>query len=963
MALSDTVLQRAEAEAVSASEVEANSTFPNSQANIERKPFSSDLNYFDWAANLIAEVAEGVHFAHLNQVLHRDIKPSNLLLSRSGTARVSDFGLARDLSEPGITQTGEIIGTPYYMAPEQISAGEVVDRPVDIYAMGATLYELLTLQPPFPGDSRDQVLARIANEEVIAPRKFNSRTPVDLETICLKALAKRPEDRYASAQELAADLRRFVRREPIAAKRSGLVDRGMKWIDRHRALAASIAALPMCVAIVATVFAVRNHRLANALKEETLRANSSVFDAKVDQARAILATSRPRRRSESLRSIASALAVLPQLKLAAEEDEKKKRQLRQQVVSALGVPELRESSTWKVERPWTSEVEFAPDFEIYAQPSRDGEVRILRAKDDGLVASLNPTDWPARQMRFSPDGRYLATKHYVRGPVDNAKVYVWDISRASAATTKLKPLLELSGRYIFLYDFDFARIRTEFASVNPNGKVEIYSLEDGRLLREIDRSFKGSAVLAYSKQDWLALAPYRGNLLEVWQASDNPKLVSSKETESKLSAIAWKPSRNELASGTVNGEVQVWDAGLEQDPRVLQPHKSEIITIHFQPKGTLLATRTLNEQVSISDTANLQSQPLSQNSDRLHVMGCGFSEDGRRLGFCKPREFGFYDVSDSVLTVLSSDKNSKQVHEIRFHPKYSALLVRTVRDGIEFWDTKNRRLIKKLEVERHLRFRFSSDGKELVASSSRHGISKWPITVDSHEELLTVQMGERQKIYDKPVQNAVLNSSGEYVACWAAEADNQTWLVSVLDSETGAVICSHQVSEKPRFFKFVTNSRLWVASEGGTQAQVLDVTVGEFVEKLPLSIPQRAWDYSAAKRLFIHSSENVIEIRDAESGNARTTISLADRRWHGVRFSPDGQFAITGNGRSSSLLLEVESGEVLTALESPTQEGAAFYTFSPDNSQVAVAGHRDIHIWDLTKLKKQLGEMDLCWDE
>src|SRR5215472_13781150 len=152
---------------------------------------SSGGHYFDTVARMVAEVADALEHAHQHGVIHRDIKPSNLLLSPDGRLAVNDFGLARVLEQPGVTITGEFVGTPAYMSPEQITAGRTpLDHRTDIYSLGATLYELLALRPPFAGERRDQVLAQIMHKEPAPPRKLNPKVPVDLETICLKCLEK-----------------------------------------------------------------------------------------------------------------------------------------------------------------------------------------------------------------------------------------------------------------------------------------------------------------------------------------------------------------------------------------------------------------------------------------------------------------------------------------------------------------------------------------------------------------------------------------------------------------------------------------------------------------------------------------------------------------------------------------------------------------------------------------------------
>jgi tetratricopeptide (TPR) repeat protein len=221
----------------------------------------SGSHYFDAVARMVAAVADALEYAHKQGVIHRDIKPSNLLLSPDGRLSVNDFGLARMLEQPGMTVTGEFVGTPVYMSPEQIAAGRVpLDHRTDVYSLGATLYELLTLQPPFAGASRDQVLAQILHKEPLPPRRLNGKVSRDLETICLKCLEKDPNRRYPTAGALAEDLRRYVNRFAIAARRAGPIARTVKWVRRRPALAAALACAG-ALALVAAFFACRSHVL------------------------------------------------------------------------------------------------------------------------------------------------------------------------------------------------------------------------------------------------------------------------------------------------------------------------------------------------------------------------------------------------------------------------------------------------------------------------------------------------------------------------------------------------------------------------------------------------------------------------------------------------------------------------------------------------------------------------------
>ena len=231
--------------------------------------------YFDTIVTMLADVADALAYAHRNQVVHRDIKPSNLLLSKDGRLHISDFGLARILEEPGVTQTGEFVGTPFYMAPEQISANTTeVDGRADIYSLGATLYELLTLRPPFPGKSRDQVIAQISHVEATSPRRLNRRIPRDLDTICLKALEKDPNRRYQAADQMASDLRNYVNRFAISARRSGPIAKAVKWSRRHRAQSAMLVGACF-LALTALFFA---HRLQVSQSRWTQAQQQEVFE-------------------------------------------------------------------------------------------------------------------------------------------------------------------------------------------------------------------------------------------------------------------------------------------------------------------------------------------------------------------------------------------------------------------------------------------------------------------------------------------------------------------------------------------------------------------------------------------------------------------------------------------------------------------------------------------------------------
>jgi tetratricopeptide (TPR) repeat protein len=207
-----------------------------------RSPISShgshrERGYIRMAAALGVQAAEALDHAHELGIVHRDVKPGNLLVDLAGTLWITDFGLSHSRKDVSLTVTGELLGTIRYMSPEQALAKRVpVDHRTDLYSLGATLYELFTLEPAFPGDDPHLVIQDIARKEPVLPRRLNPALPRDLETVILKAMAKDPAARYATAQEMADDLERFLEDRPIEAKRPGPLRRASQWGRRHRAL-------------------------------------------------------------------------------------------------------------------------------------------------------------------------------------------------------------------------------------------------------------------------------------------------------------------------------------------------------------------------------------------------------------------------------------------------------------------------------------------------------------------------------------------------------------------------------------------------------------------------------------------------------------------------------------------------------------------------------------------------------
>jgi tRNA A-37 threonylcarbamoyl transferase component Bud32 len=371
---------------------------------------------FREAAELVASVADALQYAHAQGVVHRDVKPSNIMIGEDGTPHLMDFGLAkREAGEITMTIEGQVLGTPAYMSPEQ-ARGEAhaVDKRGDVYSLGVVLYQLLTGELPFRGTQR-MLLHQVLHDEPRAPRSLNDHIPRDLETICLKAMAKEPGRRYATARELANDLRHWLIGESIRARPVGRVERALRWAKRRPAaagmLAASGTAMLACVGLI--VGLIYNSQLSSAYDSEAA-ARAEAENARSAEAMQRSRADAARHKAEQALALADRTAYVHSLFLTDQALKENNHVLARQRLAECK-PELRGWEWHYLNAQFHAELfsfpgkyaVFSPDGLRIAASDLNGKVTIYDALSGNEQLTLKVRSKMALPV-LSPDGKAIA---------------------------------------------------------------------------------------------------------------------------------------------------------------------------------------------------------------------------------------------------------------------------------------------------------------------------------------------------------------------------------------------------------------------------------------------------------------------------------------------------------------------------------------------------------------------------
>jgi WD40 repeat protein len=924
------------------------------------------------AAGLAATVARAVHHAHQRGILHRDLKPGNILLDAQGQPHVTDFGLARRVEGDSHTRTGSIVGTPSYMPPEQARAEKVLTTGVDIYSLGAVLYELLTGRPPFqartPWDTIQQVLER----DPQPPRQINPGTPLDLETICQKCLEKDPQRRYHSAAALADDLERYLQSEPILARPCGRWEQIRKYARRKPAATGLIA-----VSIVATLTLLGVLSAAFALLYRKQWQTDQAFQAE--------------RRTASIQRIGRA-----QGEWQAGNLDRADRLL-------AACPAGLRSWEW---------------FYLY---------RLCHAEQrsyPGHAEAKRPiTNWPITTIAFSADGGRVAS--FDRGGL----VKIWGPDTGQESASWLLDTERTIDAVAFSPDLRSLACVSLFHKDSGPKTIKIWDLASRKELF----AFRGPptesiTVVAYSP-DGLRLASAwaadkNGNMLEqvhLWDLTNGKEVatIGSGAGSRALHCLAFSPDGKRLATGghCVQGPaVHVWDIDSGKELDVL-PVDRDVLAVAYSPDGKRLAA-SCGATLRVWDTASGKELYTHPGAGSRIV----FSPDGRCLASNGP---GASIVVRDAVSGTEMVRLPSSSHSLAFSPSSERLAADYSRpgpvpgQGIKIWDARVNPEVRGLcqcplgQLPAPT-VAFSSDSRR-VAVADLHRLlpgAKGPIT-PGHWSAAVFDPRSGQELFHvlgAPVPpqpdadpyrliDAALSPDGDRLAVLGRGLVD--YRVQVIDCQTRQALVTFR-REKPEWW---TDSSIAFCADGSrlvlrlrnkktSYVEVCEAATGTttlLVEDViappsltrdgarlatvgPLLNQTQIWDTGSGRRLTLLVGQKggisqialsgdgrrlaaIEKLSDGQGGPRSIAIYDTGSRQellrfkpgidcHGVAFSPDGKRLATGGSTGIITLWDAESGQEVLTLRG--HSGAIVrLTFSADGRFLASSSKDgSVKLWE-----------------
>jgi WD40 repeat protein len=911
---------------------------------VEGGPLSRHLDRFRddprAAASMLAALGRAVHHAHQRGVLHRDLKPGNVLLEwRAGYAgapvpHVADFGLARLLDQDSaVTRTGDLVGTPSYMAPEQASGGAAaITTASDVYGLGAILYALLTGRAPFAGPTVLETLARVKRREPDPPRRLNAKVDRDLETICLRCLAKDPRKRYASALGLAEDLENWLSHRPIAARRATAGERLAKWVRRHPA-AAAFTALSIAVVLAALAGSVwHGHVLGEALADsDRLRHEGLAREARL---RDFLYAADMRLAKEAWDSgDLSRLAELLDRQRPADGEPDRRGFEWHWLKWCLGT----RVGTLKAHDGGLLCAAVSPDDRFLVTADRKGAVKVWDLATLQPVCILPGHTDEVQRAVFSADGRTLATCSKDR------TVQLWDVATWSRAACLR------DGHELTITSVAFSPDGKLLASAGRDHRIVLWDLPQGRLVR----SWKAHVEVVYDvvfTPDSRALVSLgkEGGVAKLWDLATGT-VAHFSGCRPDLVSVALSPDGKMLAAGGYAHAVSLWSTVDPAAPRTDLPVSFSVRALTFSPSGSQLVATGGSGMFSVWDVGAVSRDARPVRTIRWD------GGNGRAIVFARRGE---------LLVTASEEDGSVQLWDPSRLGGCGAipslpgklLYVALSPDGrvasahltgeLCLLDVATNRIERTIAAAGPNCVAFSPDGRTVATTSGAKSVSLWDVA--SARQVLVLDHGA-------PARAVAFSPTGELIATVGAKI--RLW---DLPSGTPHAICASQAGQS-HCAAFAADGRslavgsfdhvfavdLWDPSTSRRQGRLTDSASAAARGRSTLAAqPNCEANLSVAAVAFSpdHAtlaagcSDGVIRVWDIASGDLCQTFSGHVGVISRLAFTPDGR-TLASLGEDNILnLWHMVTGQRLFALDSHAQElhGLAFSR----DGQLLVAGAR-----------------------
>jgi WD40 repeat protein len=871
------------------------------------------------AGELGRQAAEALDYAHRNEVLHRDIKPSNLLVDASHRLWIVDFGLARVQGESDLTATGDVIGTMRYLSPEQARGSRgAVDSRSDVYSLGATLYELLTLRQVFEGDDRVELLKRIVAEEPVSPRRFEPAIPLDLETIVLKALAKEPAERYLTAGELAADLTRFLAGQPIRARRTTWAWRAVKLARRQwkAVAAAGVMTAVMLIGLAA----------AGWWSSARLRTINQRLEAAIDRA------DRNAREAQDHARNAERHALGAQLRFAAQALEAAQPERAQEILRDIPLnagSEAPRSFVWRY---------------LWRQARREVVVLV------GPSASYGG-------MALSADGRLMATTDGSSG------LQLWD----AGSGERLRDLAPLSGRMgapSFSSDGKLVAAPDQSTDRASSDGYSIWEVASGRRLvyLPIDRGFDNLYGTFLTASEFLCYREHGKDgrsLGRLWSLADDPPYARLLQQFDRPLDMTSAEARNGLLILENHSLISLVDSRTGMPTRRFQLERA----------GETIAAFTCSPRAEVIAA-------ISEPSRKLNLWD---GHTGKLLAIhAAPHEFGWLDFShdDALLAAVGwtgicvidratgatraipMDKSlSIRDATIEFSPDSTRLATSAfaTRPGggplpVSIWETATGRRLATFSgrIEEVRKLEFTPDGRSLLISS-RSGVRQWRIAQGDDNK------DEQPAGHKDEAWSLAFSSDGRILATGSDDSEPDP-TIKLWDVATGRLSGAWHGGHG-------TVAALALSPDGRTLAsghlvdrsnvRIWDAASGRLITTLEGHTDRvRALVFAPdGNSLATASSDGTVRLWDVVSWRKRSVLRGHGDAVHAVAFSPDGKTLASAGNDGDVRFWDLEAGSSdPSSRVLHNRANLMALAFARDGKTLAVADVLgSITLWDLNR--------------